>query len=68
MILTINGEKKEIGDARTVQDLLSLLGLSSRPQGVAVALNGSVVPRSEWPRALLKSGDAVEVIHAVQGG
>lgn len=36
-------------------------------RGTAVAVNGEVVPRSEWDRPLL-DGDAVEVLTATQGG
>ena len=36
--------------------------------GIAVALNGEVVPRAEWSRKELRDGDAVEIVRAVQGG
>ncbi|WP_245889012.1 sulfur carrier protein ThiS [Glycomyces artemisiae] len=36
-------------------------------RGIAAAVNGEVVPRSEWDRALA-DGDAVEVLTATQGG
>ncbi len=36
-------------------------------RGIAVAVNGEVVPRSEWHRPL-RDGDAVEVLTATQGG
>ncbi|WP_026922435.1 sulfur carrier protein ThiS [Glycomyces arizonensis] len=36
-------------------------------RGTAVAVNGEVVPRSEWDRPLAE-GDAVEVLTATQGG
>ncbi len=68
MELTINGEKKDVGEVQTVGGLMTLLGFSPRPGGVAVAVNGAVVPGSEWPEAPLNPGDTVEVIHAVQGG
>jgi sulfur carrier protein len=65
---TVNGEMKDVGEVRTVENLMTLLGFPPRPGGVAVAVNGAVVPRSEWPTAPLAPGDAVELIHAVQGG
>ncbi|MBX3102613.1 MAG: sulfur carrier protein ThiS [Bacteroidetes bacterium] len=37
-------------------------------KGVAVALNGQVVPRSEWTATSLKSGDVIEIVRAFQGG
>ncbi len=36
--------------------------------GVAVALNGSVVPRSEWPSTFLRTSDRVEIVTAAAGG
>ena len=36
--------------------------------GVAVAVNGVVVPHSAWPSTALTDGDHVEVVTAVQGG
>jgi thiamine biosynthesis protein ThiS len=33
-----------------------------------VALNGAVVPRSAWPRTVLRAGDQVEIVRARQGG
>ena len=37
-------------------------------KGIAVALNGAVVPRAEWPTTPLKPGDSVEIVRARQGG
>ena len=37
-------------------------------RGVAVAVQGEVVPRSEWSHRTLSVGDRVEVVRAVQGG
>jgi sulfur carrier protein len=36
--------------------------------GVAVAVNGDVVPRSAWPDLPLRDGDTIEVLTAVPGG
>jgi sulfur carrier protein len=37
-------------------------------KGIAVALNGEVVPRSAWDATDLRPGDRVEVLTAAQGG
>jgi sulfur carrier protein len=37
-------------------------------RGIAVALNGEVVPRSAWEVTGLRPGDRVEVLTAAQGG
>jgi sulfur carrier protein len=37
-------------------------------RGVAVAINGAVVPRSEWQKTRLRAGDRVEIIKIMVGG
>ncbi len=64
--LRINGQPDACAAGETVADLLERLGL--RRDGVAVALNGEVLPRSAWPSRALCAGDRVELIHAVGGG
>lgn len=66
MKVRLNGVEREVPDGRTVQGLLADLGLD-RP-GVAVAVDGRVVPRSEHPDRALADGAVVEVIRAVGGG
>jgi thiamine biosynthesis protein ThiS len=36
--------------------------------GIAVAVNGTVVPRDRWATTILRDGDDIEVLTAVQGG
>jgi sulfur carrier protein len=62
----INGKPGELADDARVPDALTLLGV---PQtGVAVAVDGAVVPRAAWPDTVLTDGARVEVLTAVQGG
>src|SRR5262245_55856720 len=65
MRLNVNGKPYEVNAGSTVSALLETLALTSR---VAVAVNGSVSPRSEHASRVLEDGDNVEVIHAVAGG
>ena len=67
MTVCINGEQRELGDARTVADIVQSL-VEQPERGVAVALDGDVVPRGEWESTLLHDGARVEVLRAVQGG
>jgi len=62
----INGEQRELADGASVRDALAVLGAPQN--GVAVAVDGEVVPRAEWPSAELTDGARVEVLTAVQGG
>jgi len=68
MTLTVNGESREVAPAETVARIVARLAGSGAARGVAVAVNGDVVPRSAWATTELRDGDAVEVLTAVQGG
>lgn len=64
--LRVNGNEVEVSEPTTVAALVHQI--SPSPQGVAVAVNGVVVPRGGWAGAQLTDGDEVEVLMAVQGG
>ena len=67
MRLTVNGrELVESEDGLSVAALVERLTEARR--GVAVAVNGTVVPRSTWATSRVVDGDAVEVLTAAQGG
>jgi sulfur carrier protein len=67
MTVRINGEPHEVNDATTIADVVRSL-VERAERGVAVALDGDVVPRSEWEATTLRDGAHVEVLRAVQGG
>ncbi|MCE6999468.1 sulfur carrier protein ThiS [Saccharothrix sp. S26] len=62
----VNGLERELADGSTVATVLALLEAPAR--GVAVALDGEVVPRAAWETTTVPDGAAVEVLTAVQGG
>ncbi|WNV81961.1 sulfur carrier protein ThiS [Umezawaea sp. Da 62-37] len=62
----VNGELRDLPDGTTVAAVLALLGAPD--SGVAVAVDGEVVPRAEWQRTTVPDGGTVEVLTAVQGG
>jgi len=66
MFVSINGERRELPDGARVRDALD--ALDARGSGVAVAVDGAVVPRADWPAHELADGARVEVLTAVQGG
>ncbi|HWR49123.1 MAG TPA: sulfur carrier protein ThiS [Pseudonocardiaceae bacterium] len=66
MTVTVNGQQWELPNGVTLADVLERLGAPSC--GVAVALDGVVVPRAAWPGTALRDGASVEVLTAVQGG
>ena len=66
--IQVNGTPRQVASGATVSDLIDqVLGAQSQA-GVAVAVNGAVVLRTDWPAVLLSSGDAIEIIRATQGG
>jgi sulfur carrier protein len=63
----VNGQSTDVSRGESVAALVAKMGRESRI-GVAVALNGEIVPRSSWPHVTLSAGDRVEVLDAVSGG
>jgi len=66
MTLTVNGDAHEVPPGATLADLVTQLVPSA--QGVAAAVDGTVVPRRTWPDTKLTDGSVVEIVTAVQGG
>lgn len=66
MKVTVNGERWDMPDTATLADVLARLDVPGR--GVAVALDGALVPRASWSATPLADGAGVEVLTAVQGG
>jgi sulfur carrier protein len=65
--IRVNGRDEPL-PAETLAILLEIKALDVAQKGIAVALNGAVVPRAEWPTTTLKAGDSVEIVRARQGG
>jgi sulfur carrier protein len=66
--ITINGESRSLPAGATVASVVELFSAAPQGRGVAVAVGGEVVPRTDWPETQLSDGDQVEVVAAVQGG
>lgn len=66
MTVTINGEKQSFEKELSVAELLRHLELPL--EGIAIALNASVVRRKEHGQTIVHDGDAIEIIRAVAGG
>jgi sulfur carrier protein len=66
-LIRVNGESEPLAVA-TLAALLQEKAVDTEQKGIAVALNGAVVPRSAWPQTTLKAGDSVEIVRARQGG
>ena len=68
MIVTVNGERRQLPASATVASVVELLKVSPGARGVAVALDGEVVTRSRWAQTELADGAQIEVVAAIQGG
>lgn len=67
-MIRLNGRDVAGRDGATIAELLSDLGVEPDARGVAVAVDGEVVPRGEWCDFKVVSGARVEAVTAVQGG
>lgn len=66
--IVLNGESLGLPEGATAADALRAAGVAEGGRGVAIALDGQVVPRGEWKDTELPEGGHVEVLQAVQGG
>ena len=64
-MIRVNGEPEEFAD-ESVAQLLHRLHVNGR--GIAVAMNGDVVPRSQWDHARVVNGASIEIVTAAAGG
>lgn len=64
----VNGQPTHLSRAVTVAELVVEAGHDPRGFGIAVALNGDVLPRARWGATTVSEGDKVEILVASQGG
>ncbi len=65
--IRVNGKDEALA-VPTLAALLEEKAVDVAQRGIAVALNGAVVPRAAWARTRLHPGDSVEIVRARQGG
>ncbi|MBV8945120.1 MAG: sulfur carrier protein ThiS [Solirubrobacterales bacterium] len=66
--VTVNGDRQELPEGATVASVIAELHNAPEGRGIAVAVEGEVVPRAQWSSTELRSGASLEVVVAVQGG
>tara|TARA_B100000586_G_C19981201_1_gene372061 strand:- start:343 stop:543 length:201 start_codon:yes stop_codon:yes gene_type:complete len=66
MVVMVNGTPKEVVQELSIADLIRTLDLPK--EGIAVALNGTVVLRKEQTNTTVQENDDIEIIRAVAGG
>jgi sulfur carrier protein len=67
-MITVNGERADLPVGACIADVLDALGVEPGRRGVAIAVDGEVVPRTQWATTSLPGDARVEVVQAIQGG
>jgi sulfur carrier protein len=67
-MIMLNGQRSDVHPGETVAVALERLGLAADAKGVAVAVDGEVLPRACWETFALPPDARVEVLTAMQGG
>jgi sulfur carrier protein len=65
--IRVNGQDEPLITA-TLAALLEEKAVDTGQRGIAVAVNGAIVPRAAWPHTTLHPGDSIEIVRARQGG
>lgn len=67
MKIKINKVEQELNDGLSLKQVLEQV--PNIPQsGIAVAVNGDVVPKTDWDTRTIADGDSITVIRAFYGG
>lgn len=67
MEITVNQQNYPISETCSIAHLLEEV-LKIPAQGIAVAINQTIISKAEWPKRLLQDGDRLTLIKATQGG
>ena len=66
MNVTVNGEQTDLAEGITLADIVATRLRTDK--GVAAAVDGEVAPKGTWSAFVLRDGQAIELLTAVQGG
>jgi sulfur carrier protein len=67
-MILVNGQSVDLPPGEALTSVLVRLGLTVTTRGVAIAVDGEVVPRAAWETFVLDTDARVEVLTAMQGG
>jgi sulfur carrier protein len=67
-VIVLNGQRSDVHAGESIAAVLARLGLDVEARGVAVAVDGEVVPRAQWGSHVVGEDARVEVLTAMQGG
>jgi len=66
-MINVNGKDRQPEDY-ALASIMAADGIDPQARGIAVALNGMVLPRARWVDTVLSPGDKVEIVKVLQGG
>ncbi|HEY7120071.1 MAG TPA: sulfur carrier protein ThiS [Tepidisphaeraceae bacterium] len=66
MVVTVNGEAREVPQGETIRALIARYNLT--PEKVAIELNRRLLRGERYDETSLKEGDQVEIVTFVGGG
>ncbi|MEQ7801422.1 sulfur carrier protein ThiS [Pedobacter sp. ASV1-7] len=67
MEITINNKNHQFNQSCSIAEMIAVM-LPGEVKGIAVAVNQTIITKSDWPHHFLKDGDRVTLIKATQGG
>lgn len=67
MEITYNNQTQEVQEETLVSDFV-ICQIGEKQNGIAVAINETIVPKTEWAKTCLKANDNLLIIKATQGG
>jgi sulfur carrier protein len=66
MKVTVNNNTQSLNDASCIESMVTQLKIE--PKGIAIALNQTVISKSDWSQTVLQANDNITIIKATQGG
>lgn len=67
MDIIVNNQQQTVNENTSLASLVDSV-LGEKQKGVAVAVNDTVVAKTQWPSTLLQQNDNILIIKATQGG
>ncbi|WP_316826456.1 sulfur carrier protein ThiS [Pedobacter miscanthi] len=67
MEVTINNQNYLLNEACSIEQMLATV-ISTETNGLAIAVNQTIISKSAWPTHALHPGDQIILIKATQGG
>ena len=64
--IKVNQEDHQVLENITLQEFIELLKIQTN--GIAIAINSTVIKRSDWSLKLLQNNDDILIIKSTQGG